>query len=213
MKNSTMNTLSVVNKNTKGVYFKDMKFHFDSGILCDDPTGLVIDLPGHLCVHGPITSNYDIEIRCNGLDAQSVRTNGHLTACCNVSAETIHAEHGIFATKELKAPKYIYTAHGNITAGAIWTDGELQGGEIRANGIDGKNQGNICADNIHADYGVRANGEICTRNNVIANGDIIMDYCQIHGFIRTQGAVVIHRGGTITCREINAVRGCVCCNI
>lgn len=215
MKNATMKTLSVVNSSTPGIYYNNEKhrYQFDAGIFCDDPNGLTIDLPGQLCVNGPIACNSDIEIRCDGLVAESVRANGFLDAHGSVEAFTVHSEHGIFVTKELRAPKYIYTAHGNIVAGSISTDGDLMGGEIRAFGINGKNQGDITADNIHAGYGIQATGAIRTKYDVIAHGDIIMNRCEVHGFIRTGAAVVVYRGDTSSCRKIEGARTIVCCNI
>lgn len=204
----------IINTETKGVYFKDSAYHYDGDILnLDDPSGIVIDIPGKFFVNGNVEASYGIEARCSELHARSIYSFDFLSAFGSVIAESEINVHGdISVAKLLSAPQYIYATSGDITAGAIVTEGPLEGGEIRTNGIKNSDCGDITADRIGARHGIRAMGTLFVRRDVIATGDLMMSLCRVYGPIRTHGSVVVFRGDISSCSEVRALK-VVLCNI
>lgn len=204
----------IINSETKGVYLKDSAYHYDGDILSlDDPSGIIIDIPGKFYVSGNVAASYGIEVRCNELHARSVHSSDFLTAFGSVIAENeIYAHRDITVAKLLSAPQYIYATNGDITAGAIVTEGPLEAGETRTNGIKNSDWGDITADRIGARYGIRAMGTLSVRRDVIACGNVMMNCCRVCGPIRTHGSVVVFRGDVSSCSEVRAPK-VVLCNI
>ena len=210
----------IINTKTEGVYVRDSAYYYDGDILdFDDPSGIIIDIPGKFFVSGNIVTNYNIAIFCGELNVCCIFAFGYLFAVGSVIAQrSVNVGRDIRIERLLSASVLIQSVHGNITADAINTEGTLKGGEIRTTsrrsyitaGIKNPRRGYITADRIEARYGVNARGALFVRGDVVAGGDVMMDFCHVHGTIHTPRSITVVWGSVTSCREVRAPKVVLC---